>query len=356
MTPEAASRGKSNTLTDQSSVRSRRCNQRSPIAPLDPPRWLRNRHLQTVLAGVTPSVSLPRQRAEWLELPDGDRLRLVWAPAAQQIDCIGIAQRPLVLLIHGLGGTARSRYMCGAALAAHAIGLDAVMLECRGASDEPNRLARAYHAAAWDDLETVVMALRARYPLRPLFAVGYSLGASILLNWLALRSVDALAGAVAVSVPFELDACVRQLDRWPGTVYQQALLRRIREQAITRFRHRDDAPLPIDAIARLRSIRDFDEALTAPLHGFSSAADYYHRASCRPRLAAIQCPTDIIHALDDPLIPPSSVPSGSELAPAVRLLAQRCGGHVGFFETLRPPGHHWLDRAVAACLQQRLSV
>jgi len=347
MTPKPAQTGNSAPLT--------RDNQRSPIAPFVPPRWLRNRHLQTVLAGVMPPGMVSESRAEWLELPEGDRLRLVWAPAARWSDRADAADRPLVLLIHGLGGTAQSRYMCGAAMAAHAIGIDAVMLECRGASDQPNRLARAYHAAAWDDLETVAKTLRQRYPLRPLFAVGYSLGGSILLNWLAMRPVDVLVGAVVVSVPFDLEACVRQLDRWPGAVYQKSLLRRVREQAINRFRHRDDAPLSIKAIARIRSIREFDETLTAPLHGFSDAADYYQRASCRQRLGAIRCPTDIIHALDDPLIPASSVPLDHELSPALRMLAQRSGGHVGFFDALTPRGHHWLDRAVVACLEQRLS-
>jgi len=326
--------------------------ERSALPCFDPPRWLRNPHVQTALAGFLPVSRVEGLQAHWFELTDGDRLRLVWARAPVAGAVAELPARPLVLLIHGLGGTARSRYLQGVIRRLWQRGIDAVLLECRGASDEPNRLSRAYHAAAWDDLDEVISAVRAWYPQRPLLAVGYSLGGSILLNWLALRPAQALSGAVAVSVPFELDACAGVMERGVGRIYQWHLLRRVRQLAVEKFRHRDDGPLPVAAIARLRSIRGFDEALTAPLHGFASAADYYQRASCRPRLCAIGQPTWIVHAADDPLIPAASIPTPQELSPSVGLLCQRHGGHVGFVGNRGEDRRwqHWLDEAVVHLL------
>jgi uncharacterized protein len=326
-----------------------RVHARGAVVPFDPPRWLRNPHLQTALAGFLPVRRVDGVQARWFELADGDRLRLVWAPAPV---AGSPSAQPLVLLIHGLGGTARSRYLQGVICRLRQRGIDAVVLECRGASDEPNRLARAYHAAAWDDLDEVIAALRASHPQRPLLAVGYSLGGSILLNWLALRPAQSLLGAVAVSVPFELEACAGVMERGVGRIYQWHLLRRVRQLAVAKFRHRGDGPLPAAAIARLRSIRGFDEALTAPLHGFASAADYYAQASCRPRLQAIRQPTWIVHAADDPLVPASSIPTPRELPPAVGLLCQRHGGHVAFVGGRNADWHrrHWLDETVVRLL------
>ncbi|MDX1606250.1 MAG: alpha/beta fold hydrolase, partial [Candidatus Competibacterales bacterium] len=215
-------------------------------AEFRPPWWLRGAHAQT----LWPALLRPRPplvlRRERLELADGDFLDLDWC---------GGDTGPLVMVLHGLEGSSDSGYARGLLAAATRRGWRGVVLQSRGCSGTPNRLAKSYCAGDTGDLEHVVGLLRRREPHAPLAVVGYSLGANVLLKWLGeqSRAVE-LAAAVAVSVPFLLERAARRLGQGLSRFYQWYLLRACKASYRAKFAYRDDAPV---APGQLRAIRDF---------------------------------------------------------------------------------------------------
>ncbi|NIR59674.1 MAG: hydrolase [Gammaproteobacteria bacterium] len=308
-----------------------------------PAWWLPGAHLQTLwphLVRRSPQVALKRER---LALPDGDFTDLDWTRPGE---------RGLVVVLHGLEGSSRSHYVRGVLAALERHGFGGVLTHFRGCSGEPNRLARSYNAGDTADLDFVVATLAARHEGLPLFAAGFSLGANVLLKWLGERGAAApLTAAVAVSPPFDLHKAARRLDAGLSRLYQWALLRQLRRRLERKFRGGVDAPIDLAILPRLLTFPQFDEHVTAPLHGYAGADDYYTRASCRPYIGSIHTPTHIIHALDDPFTLPSAVPRPSELPPHVDLELKTRGGHVGFVGG-RLPGRarYWLDERIPRVL------
>lgn len=288
--------------------------------------WLPGPHCQT----VWPALMRRRRsqvRVQRLELPDGDFLDLAWNRGEQG---------PLVLIIHGLEGSVESHYVPGLLSECAQRGWRAALVHLRGCSGEHNRLARRYHAGETGDIEFVVRTLRGTYPGVPIAAVGFSLGGNMLLKWLGETGRDTpLAAAVAVSVPFELEASVRALERGLGRVYQAYLLRALKRSTLDKFSCRA-APFDMAALKRVRTIFEFDDRVTAPLHGFDDARDYYRRMSCRQYLHGIAAPTLIVQAADDPMVPAATIPGHAELSNTTRLELARSGGHVGFVASRFP--------------------
>ena len=319
-----------------------------PPAPFTPALGLSNPHLQTMWGPLwRRKAALERQR-ERLWLADGDFLDLDWHGPHE-------ADAPLVLVLHGLTGSSGSHYVVGQqkALAAH--GWASVALNWRGCSGEPNLSPRSYHSGISEDLAATVAHLRAKRPLAPLYAVGYSLGGNVLLKHLGEMGSDCLLqGAVAVSVPFRLDHCSDRIGRGFSKVYQahfmRAMLAYIKDKQ-RRFQHdgRADALYALNRLGsldKLRTFWDFDGQVTAPLNGFIDARDYYRRSSSQYFLGAIRTPTLIIHATDDPFVFPHSVPAASELSPSTQLELHPKGGHVGFVDgSLTKPGYY-LERRI----------
>ncbi len=304
-------------------------------------------HLQTLWPSLVRWRPRPVLRRERLELPDGDFLDLDWTERRGA---------PLVVVLHGLEGSARSPYAAGLLRACAAAGMQGVLMHFRGCSGEPNRLPRSYHSGETGDLAHLVGVLRRRYPTRPLGVVGYSLGGNVLLKWLG-ECADAapVQCAAAVSVPFLLGACADRLEQGLSQVYQHHLLGHLRASVRRKFQRLEGAPCELSRLRSLNSFRRFDDAVTAPLHGFADAQDYYRRCSSRPFLRHIQVPTLILHAEDDPFMTPEVVPRAHELAPAVTLELATSGGHVGFVEGRIPGwGGYWLERRLPEWFQERL--
>lgn len=316
-------------------------------SPFRPAWWLPGPHLQTLwpyLVRPYRNVALRRER---LELPDGDFLDLDWT------DDTGASG--LVLVLHGLEGSSDSAYVQRLLLRLEPLGLQAAVMHFRGCSGEPNRLARGYHAGDTADLSFVVEHLRRHTPQRVLAAIGYSLGANVLLKWLGETAErNPLRCAVAVSVPFELEAAAGQLESGFSRLYQRSLLRSLRRSVARKYARRD-MPIPRHVVDSAASLRAFDDRFTAPLHGFRDAADYYRRSSCRPWLARIKRPTLIVHAADDPFLDPGAIPTAGELPPGVELQLTPRGGHVGFAGG-RFPGRtqDWLGPRTADWLARKL--
>jgi len=313
-----------------------------------PARGLGNPHLQTLWGPLwRKTTHIVRQR-ERLWLDDDDFLDLDWHGPHS-------AKAPLVLVLHGLTGSSNSPYVAGVQQALGRQGWASVALNWRGCSGEPNLLPRSYHSGVSEDLAAVIAHLRARRPLAPLFAVGYSLGGNVLLKHLGETGNDSqLLGAVAVSVPFRLDQCADRIGQGFSKFYQAHFMRELVAYVRNkqrRFKHdgRHEGLATLAALGPLENMRtfwDFDGRVTAPLHGFSDASDYYRRASSRYYMSEINTPTLVIQAADDPFVFPHSLPEPDELSASTRLELHAKGGHVGFVEgTLRSPGYY-LERRI----------
>jgi len=302
--------------------------------------------LQTIYASLfrrAPRLSLRRER---IELRDGDFVDLDWTPGQRG---------PVVLVLHGLEGSSDSPYARGMLNVALASGWRGAVMHFRGCSGEPNRLDRSYHSGDTGDLADVVAILRAREDVSTIAVVGYSLGGNVLLKWLGERGREApLAAAVAVSAPYTLSLAADRLAGGLSRVYQSRLIREMCAKLRRKFADRA-APVDLDAAYGSRDFWEFDDRVTAPLHGFEDVHDYYARSSSRQYLGGIGIPTLILHARDDPFMTPDVVPSRGELSPSTELEVSDHGGHVGFVHGALPwRPRYWLEERIPAFLRHHL--
>ena len=310
------------------------------------PRGLwRNRHIQTIVPNVLfppPKLALRRER---VELPDGDFIDVDWTTGTTG---------PIVIVLHGLEGSMRSRYACNIMSRIHAMGFRGAFPYFRGCTGEPNRLPISYHSGFTQDIEYLSGLLKQREPNTPLAAVGYSLGGNVLLKWLAESpNASRLVTGVAVSVPFDLAVCSDAIEKGLSRVYMWELMGRMRRSVKRKFAT-IPSPITLPDIDKLRTFRQYDDALTAPLHGFKDANDYYTRCSSKPLLKNIKVPTLVVHSKDDPFMTPAVLPDESGLSPAVTFELTEHGGHVGFVDGPLLKPRRWVDQRITRHLQAYL--
>lgn len=335
------------------------------VRPFRPAWWARGPHAQTMIGRLlrpSPSIVLERLR---LDTPDDDFVDVDVAPEPgereQPAQDDGAdperSGAPLVLVLHGLEGSSRRSYTLLTYDRLARRGLRAAGLNFRGCSGEPNLLPRAYHSGDTEDVAFVIGVLKERFPERPMGAVGFSLGGNVLLKYLGERGGDAgVDAAVAISVPFDLTAGSRALERGvTGRIYTYYFLRMLRKK----LRAKEEilsGHVDVEAAYRTPTLRTFDDAVTAPLHGFRDAAHYYDVSSSSGYLDGVAVPTLILHALDDPFLPRSAVPVDAvEANPWLVGGFTERGGHVGFLEGSAPwsPGF-WAERETARFLADHL--
>ncbi len=317
------------------------------IPAFEPATGLRGPHRQTLAAWLIGGGPRPAWRPERLELDDGDFVDLAHLPGT------GTTR---VCIFHGLEGCIDSHYVGALAAALNRHGHAVTFMHFRGCGGEPNRLPRAYHSGDTGDIDALLSTLCAREPAVPMAAVGFSLGGNALLKYLGERG-DALplAAAVAVSVPFDLAACAERINRGFSRVYQRWLIDRMKRSTHARARRLGGLPVDLTAVDQARTFREFDDCVTAPLHGFDGVDDYYARASSAPWLGRITTPTLLIQALDDPFVGPEPVPEAAEVGPRTERAISPHGGHVGFLSgTAVRPGR-WLPRVIPDWVDARLT-
>jgi predicted alpha/beta-fold hydrolase len=310
-----------------------------PTQPFVPALGLANEHVQTIYASLVRPTHAPTARRERRELPDGDFV---------DVDTFdGPRGAPHVVTLHGLEGSSRAGYITAILRGAAERGWGATALNFRSCSGEPNRLARSYHSGDIHDALLVLNEVRARVT-GPLFAVGFSLGANVLCRLLEEQGENAPVDAAAsISAPYDLDACCRKLDG-PGPfhrLYRERFLRTLKGKAREKLR-RFPGAFDRRALEAARSIRAFDDAVTAPLHGFRDATHYYAEASSGPRLHAIRRPTLLLSAADDPMLEAPVIPPSASDNPLLSVVLTEHGGHVGFVAGRAHRPHFWAEAQV----------
>lgn len=302
------------------------------------PRWLAGAHAQTIYPALAspPAIAFRRER---VDTPDGDFVDFDWQ------DANGAApDTPTVVLFHGLEGNSSSHYARALMRRLQAIGWRGVVPHFRGCSGEPNRLPRAYHSGDYAEIGWMLSTVRARLPEAPLYAVGVSLGGSALLNWLGReqeRALSTLVAAAAVSAPLDLAAAGTAIGQGLNRIYARHFLSTLVPKALA-MALRFPGTLDAAAVRRATSMHAFDDVVTAPLHGFGGADDYWRRASSKPWLDSIAVPTLVLNAKNDPFIPASSLPGAESVSRAVTLEQPARGGHAGFATSPFPGSLDWL--------------
>ena len=289
-------------------------------ADFKPAWWLRSPHLQTLWPVFFKKRHKLDLKDEQVELDDGDFLDLCWSKKRSS---------KTVLVLHGLEGDINSHYINGIIHRLEQSDCRPVLMHFRGCSGRINRLARAYHSGETGDLAFIVEHIKKVTGDYPYAAVGFSLGGNVLLKWLGeTGEKNPLKKAVAVSVPFRLHDAGKRLEKGISKIYREHLLVSLRKTYIEKFKI-IKSPLNVD-VDQLKSFWDYDDKVTAPLHGFSGAQEYYDKCSSRQFLKTISVATRIIHSSDDPFMFDSTVPEKEELSSSVDFLLTDHGGHVGF--------------------------
>ena len=292
-----------------------------------PAWWVPGGHAQTLWGKFfRPRPALPTRLERW-DTPDGDFIdihRLKGDPGA-----------PRLLFLHGLEGTVRSHYVAGFFAEAQRRRWAADLLIFRGCGEEPNRAPRFYHSGETSDLAFALDRVRSEFPETPIVLAGVSLGGNVLLKFLGESATSlprAVVAAAAISVPFDLERSCRFIQQGFSKVYDRHFLRTLREKALAKL---DRFPGLFDraALERAGSIFDFDDVVTAPVHGFADAHDYYSRSSSLGFVGRIRIPTLLLSAIDDPFLPPAVLDEVRTIAdtnPRLTVEFTTRGGHVGF--------------------------
>jgi uncharacterized protein len=309
--------------------------QRSPSSFIAP-RWLGNAHVQTLCAslplwGPPRSFSAPEEHAR-IALPSGGSLhaRVYWQR--------GAGTRPAILLVHGLGGTSQSRYVVRAAVALNRAGFHVACLDLRGVGEGVTDAPAIYHAGLTEDLRVASDWVAAQAGVSGVTLVGFSMGGHVAVRFAGEVGDRAgpVRGVVAISAPLDLSAVSRSIERLRSLPYHAYVLRNLVKNARAFARlHPQKARFDASRLGRLTRIRAYDDAVSAPMHGFASAEDYYRRASAAPFIRGIRIPTLILHAEDDPMVPPWCARPWLKDAPsAVEQVWSARGGHVGWFDAV----------------------
>ena len=301
--------------------------------------WLRGSHLETLYPAllarcrINPSLRFRRQR---IQTPDQDFLDLDWVDATAP-------NAPTLVMFHGLEGSSRSGYAQALASVCDLRGWRCVVVHFRGCSGEMNLAPRAYFAGDIQDIEFALTSIgqdlrRIDGGRGPLTAIGVSLGGNALARWAGERGPDAgawLDSLIAVSAPFDLSASGQAIDHGVNRlIYGQLFLSTMKQKALLKAGQYPGL-FDLDRVLRARTLREFDDAFTAPLHGYRGVDDYWCRASAKAWLGQLAVPSLLINAHNDPLVPATSLPRADQVSQAVELCQPWHGGHVGFTASTR---------------------
>lgn len=304
------------------------------------PLWLPDGHTQSIYPALFRKIPLTHSHSERMELPDGDFLDVDWHMRSEALH-----EKPLLIVSHGLEGSSRRHYVTGLIRAMSEV--NALAWNYRSCSGDPNRNLRFYHSGATDDLDFVIQQAVAR-GVKDIYLAGFSLGGNLSLKWLgenAKKASQFVRKAVAFSVPLHLSSSSQQLTRRENRLYTHRFLQTLLEK-VTEKSARYPMDITPSMLTSIRSLYDFDNVITGPLHGFKDAEEYYERNSSLYFLANIQVPTLIVNAKNDPFLSQECLPEQID-SDFVRIELPDSGGHCGFYPR-NYRGQTWAEQRAAA--------
>ncbi len=315
--------------------------------PYSPPWWLPTAQLQTIypylFLGGKP-VNYSRER---IDTNDGDFIDFDWLD--------GPDDSPTVIIFHGLEGSSQSHYVTAMMRYLKTIEWRAVAPNFRGCSGSPNLLARAYHSGDFEDINFIIQKIcQRRNGL--VFAVGVSLGGNALLKWLSLNDTfktKLIAASAGISVPFNLTITGDLLNKGTNKVYSWHFLKTLKRKCISKTELLA-SKLNMQKICTAKSLREFDDSYTAPIHGFIDTQDYWEKASTVNDLNKINDPLLIIHSENDPFLNKRYLPKKNNLPKNISCYYTKSGGHVGFTIGKFPGSLNWLPKTIISYFRKFL--
>jgi len=291
----------------------------SYIAPI----FLRNGHFNTMFSSVMRRLEGVNYSRVRIATPDNDFLDLDWSKVPGGKNCI--------VLAHGLEGSSESPYIKGMVQFFNSLGWDAVCLNFRGCSGEPNITEKLYHSGCSEDLETALNWIKESCCYDKLSLVGFSLGGNVVLKYLGEKGrhvMSQIKSAVAFSVPVDLKSSAERLACPTNRIYMRSFLRSIRSKLEAKIKL---GLLSLEGFENVKNFLQFDSKVTAPLHGYESAEQYYQLCSSKPLLNAITVPTLLVSAKDDPMLGAGCFPlAEADESTSFYLETPEHGGHTGF--------------------------
>lgn len=324
---------------------------RSALTEFKPAWWCPSAHAQTIWAAIQrPIPDIPVRHEHW-ETPDDDFLLVDHVTAAPG--------RPILVVLHGLESSSQSKQVRGFLSAAHSRGWRAFGINFRSCGAELNRTQRSYHAGETSDFKWAIKRITAQYPRDALFCVGVSLGGNVLLKYLGEQGSMApptIKAAAAISTPFDLASAAFAFEKdFINRRYMRRLIHSLKEKIAQKLKKFPNFVDP-KRLALVRTIAEFDEAVTAPLNGFADARSYWKASSCRQFLPAIGHPTLLINAMDDPLVPAAGLPHAEiKRNSNLTALITQTGGHMGFISGRWPSRPtFWAEQKTFTFFEQHL--
>lgn len=313
------------------------------------PKWLPGGNAQTLYPYfLNPSPSIAFRRERW-ELDDGDFIDIDWLD--------GFPDKPFVVMFHGLEGSSRSHYALSIMNQLRELNWRGAVIHFRGCSGQPNRLPRAYHAGDSAEIDWMLRQMthqcKLQEPAVPLYVIGISLGGNALLKWLGEQGEQAsklITAAAAISAPLDLAAAGKALDSGFNQFYTRHFLSSLKRKALEKQK-RFPGLLNAKAVAASATLYEFDNFVTAPLHGFRNTDEYWSKSSSKPWLQHIQVPTLVINAKNDPFMPADALPTQEKVSSKVMLEFPKQGGHVGFMQGSFPGQLRWLPQRIVRFFQ-----
>ncbi|HEU5289940.1 MAG TPA: alpha/beta fold hydrolase [Cyclobacteriaceae bacterium] len=293
-----------------------------------------NEHVETIYPSIIRKVNLPSYQRERIATSDNDFLDLDWLKQGSS---------DLIIISHGLEGNTQRSYIKGMARAGYQTGCDILTWNYRGCSEEMNKALRFYHSGATDDLATVIDYAHSLSSYTRIYLVGFSLGGNLTLKYLGEKRLrpESIKKSVTFSVPLDLHTSCEKISKPSNWIYSQRFLRSLRKKVIAKSKIMHE--LDIRGLDKIKTLREFDDHFTGPIHGFKDALDYYHQSSSIRFIQAISIPSLIISAANDPFLSPECYPHEIVRNHSyVTFESPRHGGHVGFTQ-FNKNGLYWSE-------------
>ena len=299
--------------------------------------------------GRKPTITYTRER--WDSTPNGK-------PDGDFVDVDRVAgsdEQPMLVVFHGLEGSSQSPYALNLMAEAKRRGWRGLVPHFRGCSGEINRLPRAYHSGDAPEIDWILRRAKSESPQQPLYVAAISLGGNATLKWLGEQGSAVLSvveAAVAISAPMDLTAAGEALERGFCKVYTKNFLATMKKKSLSKLA-RHPGIFNADIAKRAATLREFDNEVTAPLHGYRDTDDYWTRASAKPGLIDVRVPTLLLNAQNDPFLPASALPTAAQVSSAVTRHFPVHGGHVGFASGRFPGNGAWIPQRVFHFIDHR---
>ncbi|MBK9737876.1 MAG: alpha/beta hydrolase [Saprospiraceae bacterium] len=298
-----------------------------------PPFFLRNGHLNTLFPFLFRNKSGILYQRERLDTPDNDFVDIDWVKQGNKRLCV---------LLHGLEGSSGSQYIIGTTKALIKAEWDVAAINFRSCSGEMNKQLTLYHSGFTDDLHFFITNHGDDYD--EIYIAGFSLGGNVVMKYISdgrFKISNKIKAVCGISVPCDLNAGSYKIMEAQNHFYERSFIKTLTEKIILKHSLFPDQ-IDLTLIKHIKTLRDFDDFYTAPIHGYRDASDYYDKCNCLQFLDNIKIPAIIINALDDSFLPKESYPyNAAKVNENLFLMTPKYGGHVGF--TTFGFEHYWSE-------------